>query len=281
VNLQSPAIALAIIAGVVLAVYIGVKALVRLVQTRTDSARAKALAEPAARLGLIAIPDDQLADLPPFELLNTGRDRHSSNVLRGSVSGHSVVVFDHSFFDATKTAQRFRRLHYSQDLAGATVCCVKESWLSAPEFTMEPLLKPILKQAEALVDEKLGDGKMGAFVHGLMQAAEGMLQEAPGFEFADVPYRVRGKDEAAIRAFFAAPVLDYFRDHPGWIVEGNGDWLLLTIVLDMKGPVITIQTGANARANVRSSGELPADQIESLVKAATATVEAFRAAVSR
>jgi hypothetical protein len=278
--LHAPAFALAIIGGVVLLVVLVVRLLLRTARTLGYSTRAKALAEPAARLGLIAVPDDSLTDLPPFELLNTGSDRHASNVLRGSVSGNSVAVFDYSFFDATKTPQRFRGLHYSQDLAGATVCCVKGSWLSLPEFAMEPLLKPLLTQAEAIVDQKLGDGKMAAFVHGMMQAAEGMLQEAPGFEFTDrpdVPYRVRGKDEAAIRAFFTSRVLDYFRDHPGWIVEGRGDWLLLTIAADMKGPVITVQTGANARQN----GQLPADRLDSLVKAATETIEMFRDAVSR
>lgn len=274
----APLVALAIIAGVVVLVIAGVKLLLRTARTVGESARAKALADPAARLGLIAVPDDQLTDLPPFELLNIGSDRHPSNVLRGSVSGRSVVVFDYSFFDATKMDQRFRRLHYSQDLAGATVCCVKASWLSLPEFAMEPLLKPVLKQTEALLDEKLGDGKMASFVHGLMQAAEGMLVEAPGFEFAerpDVTYRVRGKDEAAIRARFTSPVLDYFRDHPGRIVEGSGDWLLVTIALDMKGPVVTIQTGKN----VKQSGQLPADQLDALVKAATETIEVFASTV--
>ncbi len=279
-NVQAPGIALAIIAAVVVLAVLGVRQLLRTARTLGESTRAKALAEPAARLGLIAVPDDQLTDLPPFELLNTGSDRHPSNVLRGSVSGRSVVVFDYSFFDATKTDQRFRRLHYSQDFAGATVCCVKGSWLSLPEFAMEPLLKPILKEAEALVDQKLGDGRMAAFVHGVMQAAEGMLQEAPGFEFADrpdVPYRVRGTDEAAIRTRFTAPVLDYFRDHSGWVVEGRGDWLLLTMALDAKGPVVTVHTGANVKQN----GQLPADRLEALVSAATATVEVFQAVVSR
>jgi hypothetical protein len=285
VNL-APLIALAAIGGIVVLVVLGLRLLLRTARTLGESTRAKALADPAARLGLISVADNQLTDLPPFEVLNTGTDRHASNVLRGSVSGTSVVVFDYSFFDATKTAQRFRSLHHStgphssQDLAGATVCCVKGSWLSLPEFAMEPLLKPILKQAEALVDEKLGSGKMASVAHALMQAAEGMIQEAPGFEFTDrpdVPYRIRGKDEPAIRALFTSRVLDYFRDHPGWIVEGQGDWLLLTMAVNMKGPVVTIQTGANARQD----GQLPADQLDALVKAATETLELFRGAVSR
>jgi hypothetical protein len=270
-------VALAVIAGIVF----GGRRLLTMARSVGDSARAKVLAAPAARLGLTAVSDDQLADLPPFELLNIGTDRRASNVLRGSVAGRSVVVFDYAFVDRTKTAERFRRLHYSQDLAGATVCCVKGSWLSLPEFTMEPLLKPMLKQAESLIDQQLGTGRMASAVQTMMHAAEGRIQEAPGFEFTDRPdvaYRVRGADEAGIRARFTARVLDYFRDHRGWIVEGRGDWLLLTSAVDMKGPVVTIQTGAGA--NVTRSGQLPPDQLDTLVKAATDTIEIFVSAAS-
>lgn len=275
----NPAIAVAVIVGIIGLLVVGRRRLMQSARTVGGSARARALAGPASRLGLSAVSDDQLTDLPPFELLNTGTDRHAANVLRGTVSGRSVVVFDYSFFDATKTEHRFRTLHYSHDLAGATVCCVRASGLSLPAFAMEPLLKPILKQAESLVDQQLGAGKMASAVHAMMQAAERMVQEAPGFEFTDrpdVPYRVRGGDEAAVRALFNARVLDYFRDHPGWIVEGRGEWVLLTIARDMQGPVVTIQTGAN----VRQHAELPPDQIEALVRAATDTTDMFQA-VSR
>lgn len=279
---MSPAaigLAIAIVGGIVILVIAGLRLLLRTATTVGESTRAKALAAPAARLGLIQVSDDLLTDLPPFELLNVGTDRRPSNVLRGSVSGHSLVVFDYAFFDSTKTDQRFRRLHYSQDLAGATVCCAKGSWLSLPEFVMEPLLKPMLKQAEALVDQQLGTGRMASAVHAMMQAAERMVLEAPGFEFTDrpdFPYRVRGKDEAAIRALFTSRVLDYFRDHPGWIVEGRGDWLLLTIAMEMKGPAVTIQTGAN----VRQHGQLPADQLDTLVQSSIATLDVFRGGAS-
>ena len=275
----SPAIAAAVIVGLIGLLVVGRRRLMQTARTVGESARAKALAGPAARLGLTAVSDDPLTDLPPFELLNTGTNRHAANVLRGSVSGRSVVVFDYSFFDATRTDQRFRRLHHSQDLAGATVCCVRESGLSLPAFAMEPLMKPILKQAETVVDQQLGTGRMASAVHAMMQAAERMVQEAPGFEFTDrpdVPYRVRGADESAIRTLFSSRALDYFRDHPGWIVEGRGEWVLLTIALDMHGPVVTIQTGANARQHA----ELPPDQIDTLVRAAIDTTDMFQA-VSR
>jgi hypothetical protein len=277
----SSLIAVAVIAGIVALIVLGGRRLLTAARSVGESARAKVLAAPAARLGLTAVADDQLTDLPPFELLNIGTDRHASNILRGSVAGRSVVVFDYAFIDRTKTAERFRGLHYREGLAGATVCCVKGSWLSLPGFTMEPLLKPMMKQAEALIDQQLGTGRMASAVQTMMHAAEGMIQEAPGFEFTDRPdvaYRVRGADETAIRARFTARVLDYFRDHPGWIVEGRGDWLLLTIATDVKGPVVTIQTGAGASATrIR---QLPPDRLDTLVKAATDTIDVFASAAS-
>lgn len=275
-----PAIVLAAVGALALLAIFGMRLLPRMARARAEAARARALAEPAARFGLIAVPDDHLTDLPPFELLNTGTDRRPSNVLRGSMSGASVVVFDYAFTDATKTDQRFRRLHYSPYFAGATVCCVKGAWLSLPQFVMEPLLKPILKHAEALVDQQFGTGRMASAVHAMMQAAERMVHEAPGFQFTDRPdvaYCIRGKDEAAIRSFFTPPVLDYFRDHPGWIVEACGDSLLLTIALELKGQTVTIQTGAH----VRTHGQMPPDQLDTLVTAALGTLEIFRAAVAR
>ena len=275
-----PAIALPVIAAVVIIVVVGMRMLLRTIRTRTESTRAQALAGPATRLGLVAVPDDQLTDLPPFELLNLGSDRRASNVMRGSSAGASLVVFDYAFFDATKKGERFRGLHYSQDLAGATVCCVKGSWLSLPEFVMEPALKPVFKQMEAAVDQQLGDGKMASAVQALMHAAERMVEEAPGFEFTerpDVAYRIRGKDEPAVRALFTPRVLDYFRDRPGWIVEGRGDWLLLTFALRLKDPVMEVKIGATPPAD---EGRLAADRLETLVKSATETLDAFRTATT-
>jgi hypothetical protein len=167
-----------------------------------------------------------------------------------------------------------------RELAGATVCCVKGSWLSLPAFVVEPSMKPLLQQAEAQVDQQLGGGKMSSAVHAMMQAAEQMVQESPGFAFTerpDVMYRIRGADEAAIRAAFTPPVLDYFRDHPGRIVEGQGDWLLLTLAWEMTGPGVTIRTGPQ----VKRDGQLPADQLETLVNAAREMVALFQATVSR
>lgn len=274
-SLQAPAIAIAAVAAIIVVIVLGLRLLLRTARTRTESARARALAEPAARLGLIAIPDDQLSDLPPFELLNTGSDRRASNVLRGSVSGRSVVVFDYAFFDPTRPNERFRGAHYSRDLAGATICCVKGSWLSLPEFTMEPSLKPVLKQAEAMVDQQLGTGSMASTVHKLMEAAERMVVEAPGLEFAgrsEFPYRVRGQDEQAIRTAFTDRVLDFFRDHPGWIVEGRGDWLLVTLAMNLNQPFVTTRSRAAVRAD---QGHLPAEKLDTLVNAAVATLDAF------
>ena len=247
--------------------------------------RARALAEPAARLGLmpiesVGVPDD----IPPFEVLNTGTDRRVSSVLRGSASGNSVVVFDYTFLD--KTRQRFQPLHYSQDLAGTTIACIKGSWLSLPQFVLEPSAMLMLKQAEDQVAKQLGDGLLGSGVKRLMQAAEGLIAAAPGWEYPERPdfaYRVRGSDETAVRSLFTPAVLDYFRDRPGWIVEGRGEWLLITFPprlpqssTSIGSPRVTVTVGSTSGYD---QGRLPADRLESLVAAATATLDVFRGAL--
>jgi len=266
------------------------KFLLKAVQGRSEASRRRALAEPAARLGLMPLPPDTPLpdDLPPFELLNTGTARRASNVLRGSSGGNSVVVFDYTFYDAQTRHQRFPSLHYSNDLAGATVACVKASWLTLPEFVMEPSVGAMLKEAEEQVAKQLGDGMLATGVKRLIEAAEGALAAAPGWEYQerpDVAYRVRGPDEHAVRAVFTPQVLDYFRDHPGWIVEGRGEWLLLTFPSRMPqvagspsalGPVtVTVRS----TSSVTDQGKLPADKLDTLVHAATATMDVFRTAV--
>jgi hypothetical protein len=215
---------------------------------------------------LPALPDD----LPPFELLNTGKDRRASNVLRGSVGGADVVVFDYHYFDAQRTV--FLGLHYYRDLAGATVACVRESRLTLPAFTMEPSFGEAMRQAEAQVEQQLGSGRMATTARTLISFAEGIADTQPGWGFGDrtdVPYRLRG-DDAAVRAVFRPVVLEYFREHPHWIVEGRGSWLLVTF------PLKTRDYGFTSQKTAGNDGTLSADQLTSLVRAATDTLEVFR-----
>jgi len=184
VNVTAPLVALGIIGVVVAVVVLAVRALTGAMQRRTETQRANALGAPAAQLGLLAI-GDLPPDLPPFELLNTGKDRRAANILGGSAQGHSIVVFDYTFFDTQNKV--FGGVHYFKDLAGSTVACVKGSWLNLPAFVMEPSLVAAFHQAEAQVGQQLGTGRMATAAKALMSLAEGIAGTQPGWDFPDLP----------------------------------------------------------------------------------------------
>ena len=266
--MQAPLVALAIIAVAVGLVVVGIRALMR----AANSYRLKQLAAPAAMLGLMPI-DALPVDLPPFELLNTGKNRDAAPILRGTVGGVEVVVFDY-MFNAPRTA-RITGLHYHNDIATMTIACAKGAWLNLPAFAIEPDMGAAVKEAEAKIAQQVGDGAMGKVAHALMSLAEGMAGAQAGWRFTDrtdIKYVVRTGDQTAVRGAFAAPVLDFFRDHRGWIVEGRGDWVLVTFSSQVRLP------GFDPGQRALDSGRLPPDQLDALVHAATATVEAFRGA---
>src|SRR4051812_2900957 len=269
----APAIALGVMLAVAAIVAVLVRTMTSTIRRRAEARRAEELSAPAARLGLTpaaALP----GDLPPFELLNTGKDRRAANILSGRVNGADLVVFDYTFFDLRPTV--FLGLHYFKDLAGSTITCVKGSWLSLPPFVMEPHLGGAVRQAEQQVTAQLGDGGMAGAAKVLLSLAEGMADAQPGWRFptrTDVAYRVRG-EQNAVAPIFTAPVLDYFRDHEGMVVEGRGDWLLVTFPWKSGQPMQwrgKVATDAN-------DGRLPAERLESLVTAAGGALDAFRGA---
>jgi hypothetical protein len=263
VPVTAPLIALAIIAAVVGAVALGVRALMR----AADASRAREFAGPAAALGLTPV-DALPADLPPFELLNTGKSRQASNVLRGSVGGVDIVLFDYTFIE--KGAKRFRNLHTDNDVEVVTVACARGSWLKTPAFVLEPSMAAALKTAEQQVTQQLGDGRMADAALKLMSLAEGMAAAQPGLDFpgrTDVHYRVRGLDAATVPSVFTPAVLDFFARRPDLIVEGRGEWLLVTTTR----PSVSV-------SRTRHTDRLPADQIERLVRTATDALELFRGA---
>jgi len=212
------------------------------------------------------LPDD----LPPFALLSIGKARKATNVLRGSVGGNSVVVFDYTFYNQiTGRPTEFPTFYYDRHFAGATIACVKSSWLSLPEFVMEPSFVEAFKKAEVEIAQQLGEGRVSTMVQGLMHAAEGLIIDAPGWHYPERPdftYRVRAPDERAARALFTPAVIDYFAQRKDWVVEGRGDWLLVTFPQRMK---------PRDRAS-HDEGRLPADRLPELVNAATATLDVLR-----
>ena len=82
---------------------------------------------------------------------------------------------------------------------------------------------------------------------------------------------MRSGDQAAVRAAFTPPVLDFFRTHGGWLVEGQGDWVLVTFPSQLRLP------GFNPSQERLDTGQLVPDQLDTLVHAATDTIAAFQA----
>jgi len=259
---------------VIVAVFVGIVVLIILGARWANAAivrrRAQAIAGPAAQLGLMPV-ETLPEDLPPFELLNTGSNRTSTNILRGSVRGTDVVLFDYSFLD--KRMMGFTGLHYHDQFATTTIACARGSWLQLPAFAIEPDMSRVVKEVEAQVAQQVGDGAMGKVAHALMTLAEGMTFNQPGWRFSDRPdvrYVVRNGDEAAVRAAFTPGVLDFLRDHHGWIVEGRGSWVMVTFSWQFRAPALDLKQQRFDR------GILPPEQLGALVGAATDTVEAFR-----
>lgn len=266
--MSAPLVALAIVAAVVGLVVVGIRALLRV----AAASRARDLAGPAATLGLMPV-DSLPADLPPFQLLNTGTSREASSILRGSHHGCDVVAFDYMFIE--RASRRYLGLHRHNDVVTATIACAKGSWLNLPAFAIEPDASAAFKSAEAKLSEQIGDGAMGKFAHALMAVAEGVAGSQAGWRFAerpDVSYVVSSGDEAAVRSAFAPPVLDFFRAHPGWIVEGQGDWVMVTFSSQVRVPSMDMQQKR------MDTGRLTPERLGELVNAAADTVDAFRGA---
>src|SRR4051812_15951622 len=256
--MQAPLIALAVIGAVVGLAVLGVRALLRV----AAASRGKALAGPAAALGLTPV-DALAADLPPFELLNTGTSRDASTILRGSVHGVDVVVFDYMFYD--RGMQRFSGLHHHNDVVTTTIACARSAWLALPAFAIEPDMRAAVTAAEAKIAQQVGDGAMGKVAHALMSLAEGMAGAQSGWRFPDRPdvhYVVRSGDETAVRAAFTPAVLDFFHAHPGWLVEGQGDWVLVTFSTRIRMPSPDMQQQR------MDTGRLAPEQLRALVDAA-------------
>lgn len=129
-----------------------------------------------------------------FELFQTGRRKRINNVIQGHYDNIEVLLFDYRYF---KGSHRHFRV-YRQ-----TVGAFKIVGGELPEFSLRP----------EKVFHKLGT------VAGYQD-----------LDFAHHPrfsksYLLRGPDEDIIRALFSPEVLEFLANHPGWCVEGGGQWL--------------------------------------------------------
>ncbi|MDD5630268.1 MAG: hypothetical protein PHU21_14470, partial [Elusimicrobia bacterium] len=163
-----------------------------------EKKRRQGLAEAALRLGLEFSPADPglaregFSDFPFFRV---GHSRQFSNVLRGKLDGGAEqFVFDYSYV----TGSGKNRHTYRQ-----TVAAFRADNLGLPAFELRP--ENILHK-----------------VGGLFGYQDIDFAASPDFSGK---YLLRGKEETAVRDLFDAAILNHFSLHPGWRVEGYGDWL--------------------------------------------------------
>lgn len=128
--------------------------------------------------------DQLLSRLKRFQLFNSGRGRTMKNVILGETEVATISIFDYRY----TTGSGKNKTTYVQ-----TVVAMESDSLTLPSFTMRP---------EHLFDR---------------------VGSALGFQdidFADHPqfskqFVLKGEDEAAIREFFDAPLLDFFAARSG------------------------------------------------------------------
>jgi hypothetical protein len=172
-------------------ILIAVLALSALVYNYWHKRRERALERVARETGFIPDEDrvsrdnDGFLHLPIFEH-NIGL----TDVMRGSVETGEAVILD-----CHMAAGDQRYWH--------TVVCLKIKHRELPAFQLRP--------------EKV--------VHKL-----GAMFGQQDIDFPDFPrfsrmYLLRGQKEAALRGLFTSRVLSFFERHPGWCVEGEGEWL--------------------------------------------------------
>lgn len=167
---------------------------VLLAKRHFDRKRAAELTAQALRLGLEPAgasetpPEAGLEDMPLF---GQGRGRTTSNVLR---DGNGITVFDYSY-----TVGGGRNSSTYQQ----TVAAVRVGG-EIPRFRLSP--ETVLHR----IGHKLGMQDIDFATH-------------PEFS---KNYQLSADDEAAIREWFSAAVLDHFNAESGWTVEGAGPWIL-------------------------------------------------------
>lgn len=162
-----------------------------------EKKRREEMALIAGQLGLQfeANGSPSIPNLDQFALFARGSNRTFYNVMRGSVEGVRVAVFDYRF---TTGSGKSRTTHHQ------TVCGIFEAKLDLPRFELKP---------EGFFQ------KLGALF---------------GYQDIDFPentefsrrYVLRGESEELIRGAFTSDVLAFFETRPGLYVEGCGGTII-------------------------------------------------------
>lgn len=160
-----------------------------------DKKRTEALQLQAEAMGLQFVKEageDIRQRFDRFGLFTRGRKRQVKNLIEGDSGEVKISIFDYSYV----TGSGKHTKHHNQ-----TIAALQSPSLSCPEFSIRP---------ESFLD-RLG-GAMG------FQDID--FESHPEFSRLFV---LKGPDEASIREFLAAELLEYFEGHAGISLEAKGD----------------------------------------------------------
>jgi len=137
----------------------------------------------------------QVSHLDWCDLFSRGGSKKALNLMRGSNEGREISVFDYQYVTGHGKS---RKVVYS------TVACLRTDGATLPTFVLRP---------EGAWDK----------ISSWFRSADINFDTHPRFSRSFV---LRGEDEAAVRATFTPPVLEYFEEHSDISAEGSNDTLL-------------------------------------------------------
>ncbi|MFC1679418.1 hypothetical protein ACFL2T_04335 [Elusimicrobiota bacterium] len=165
----------------------------------SEKKRREAMADAAYHLGLEFSPDAsflETGEFARFQVFNEGHSRKFKNVIKGEVSKRPVNIFDYQYTTGGGKNSTTHR---------ATMAVFTLPKGDMPQFELRP---------EHIFH------KIGA-VFGYQDID---FDTHPEFSKT---YLLRGKSEQDVRGLFRMDVLYHFESHPGWSVEGVGQWMVI------------------------------------------------------
>ncbi len=179
--------AIAVVAAILLSVYLAIKA---------ERRRREQLREQAARLGYIFEEERRLESEPfrQLRLFGRGRTRRLNNVLSRKTDGTEILILEFSYRQGSGKQSH----HYT-----VTVFLKRTPHAFIPGFELRP--EGITSKIASLFGYQDID-----------------FSEDPEFSSK---YLLRGENEERIREIFTMPVRLQLRERTKWSVEGEGEWL--------------------------------------------------------
>ena len=163
-----------------------------------EKKRVSRLEEVAQELGLEFYPTgltELLERLASFSLFNQGYDRQIKNLIQGETGEVNLALFDYQYTTGSGKEKSTHR---------ATVATISSTNLNCPDFLIRP--------------ENFFD-RIGSMIG--FQDID--FDSHPAFSKLFV---LQGSNEESIREFMRPEILNYFENHPGISVEGNGGMLI-------------------------------------------------------